>query len=119
MTISEFFVEVQNLNTYALLDVETLLTFLEPELHDDLRRAMEYMDSLQPIDTLKVWKERTLQQGNNPEAACRKDRKPTANNPASERGASERGTSYRGPNNPTSATSTSASAAPATTPKER
>ena len=32
MTISEFFVEVQNLNTYAQLDDETLPTFLEPEL---------------------------------------------------------------------------------------
>ena len=51
MTISEFFVEVQNLNTYAQLDVETHPTFLEPGLNDDLRRAMEYMESLQPIDT--------------------------------------------------------------------
>ena len=39
-TISEFFVEVQNLNTYAQLDIETLPTFLEPGLNDDLRRAM-------------------------------------------------------------------------------
>ena len=63
MTISKFFVEVQNLNTYAQLDVETLPTFLEPRLNDDLRRSMEYMESLQPINPYKAWKERALQQG--------------------------------------------------------
>ena len=116
MTISEFFVEVQNLNTYAQLDMETLLTFLEPGLNDDLRMAMEYMESLQPIDTYKAWKERALQQGSNLEAARRKDRKPTTNNPAS-----RRANSFRGPNNTTTTTTTSAStsAAAATTPKER
>ena len=41
MTISELFVEVQNLNPYAQLDVETLPTFLEPGLNDDIRRTME------------------------------------------------------------------------------
>ena len=99
--------------------METLPTFLEHGLNDDLRRAIKYMESLQPIDTFKAWKERALQQGNNLEAARRKDRKPTTNNPASGRGASERGTSYRGPNNPTSTTPISAAAAAATTPKER
>ena len=96
MTISEFFMEVQNLNTYAQLDVETLPTLLEPGLNDDLRRAMEYMESLQPIDTYKAWKERALQQGSNLEAARRKDKKP---------------------NTPTASASTSAPAA--TTPKDK
>ena len=114
MTISEFFVEVQNLNTYAHLDVETLPTFLEPGLNDDLRRAMEYMESLQPIDTYKAWKERALQQGSNLATARRKGRKPTTNNSVS-----GRGTSFRGPNNTTTTTSASTSAAAATTPKER
>ena len=105
MTISEFFVEVQNLNTYAQLDMETLLTFLEPGLNDDLRRAMEYMESLQPIDIYKAWKERALQQGSNLEAAHKKDREPTIGN-----------TFFKKPNNPTTSASTSAPAT--TTPKE-
>ena len=86
MTISEFFVEVQNLNTYAQLDVETLPTFLEPGLNDDVRRAMEYIESLQPITTYKEWKERALQQGGYLEASRKKDRRPTTNNPPSGRG---------------------------------
>ena len=85
ITISEFFVEVQNLNTYAQLDVETLPSFLEPGLNDDLRRSIEYMESLQPINTYKAWKERALQQGSYLKAACKKDRK-YANNPSSEDG---------------------------------
>ena len=86
MTISEFFVEVQNLNTYAQLDVETLPTFLEPGLNDDVRRAMEYIESLKPITTYKEWKEKALQQGGYLEASRKKDRKPTTNNPPSGRG---------------------------------
>ena len=85
MTISEFFVEVQNLNTYAQLDVETLPIFLEPGLNDDVGRAIEYIESLQPITTYKEWKERALQQGGYLEVACKKDRK-YANNPSSEYG---------------------------------
>ena len=75
MTISEFFVEVQNLNTHAQLDVETLPTFLEPGLNNDLRSSMEYMESLQPINTYKAWKERALQRGRYLKAAWKKDRK--------------------------------------------
>ena len=85
MTISEFFVEVQNLNTYAQLDVETLPIFLDLGLNDDVHRVMEYIESLQPITTYKEWKERALQQGGYLEAACKKDRK-YANNPSFEDG---------------------------------
>ena len=66
------------------------------------------MESLQPIDTYKAWKERALQQGSNLEAARRKDRKPTTGN-----------TSFKKPNNPAASTSTSASAPAASTPKEK
>ena len=86
MTIFEFFVEVQNHNTYTQLDVETLPTFLAPGLNDDVRRAMEYIESLQPITTYKEWKEKALQQGGYLEASCKKDSKPIPNNPSSRRG---------------------------------
>ena len=111
MTISEFFVEVQNLNTYAQLDVETLPTFLEPGLNDDLHRAMEQMQSLHATGTYKAWKERALQQGNNLESALGRGWKYTTN-PSSGR---ENNTPSK---NPTTTTTATASTSAATT-KER
>ena len=73
MTISEYFMEIENLNIYAQLNPETLPTFLEPGLNDDLRKRMEIMQSLQPVEAYSEWKKRALEQGIYLEAGKRKN----------------------------------------------
>ena len=77
MTIAEYFMEIENLNIYAQLNLETLPIFLEPGLNDDLRKRMEIMQSVQPVDTYPEWKKWALEQGIYLEAGKKKsiDRK--------------------------------------------
>ena len=72
MTIAEFFMEIESLNIYAQLNFETLPTFLEPGFNEDLRKRLEIMQSIQPVETYSEWKKRALEQGMYLEAGKRK-----------------------------------------------
>ena len=63
MTITEFFIEAEDLNLYAGLDPETLLDFLIPGLNTALQDTLEVADLIQPITTYEQWKAKALHLG--------------------------------------------------------